>query len=104
MKNLFKKSIKSILATYVNHFPIKFNGQWIYMNPKNVELIPPMLLGKYEFGMTKLIKKIVKKDWIVCEVGAYIGDHTSLFSKLIGNNVRVISIEPRSFFSNTLNL
>ncbi len=65
------------------------------MNPKNIQLVPPMLLGKYEFGMTNLIKRIVKKGWIICEVGAYVGDHTPLFSNLSGENGKVISIEPQ---------
>lgn len=65
------------------------------MNPKNIELVPPMLFGKYEFGMTKLIKRIVKKGWVICEVGAYIGDHTPLFSNLTGAYGKVISIEPQ---------
>ena len=65
------------------------------MNPKNIQLVPPMLLGKYEFGMTQLIKRIVKKGWVICEVGAYIGDHTPLFSNLTGVGGKVVSIEPQ---------
>ncbi len=96
MKKFIKQYIKKLFVYYVSYFPIKFNDQWIYMNPKNIELVPPMLFGKYEFGMTKLIKNIVKKGWVVCEVGAYIGDHTSLFSNLIGSDGRVVSVEPQS--------
>lgn len=104
MKNKLKSYIKKLLAIYVSRFPIKFNGYWIYMNPENIQLVPPMLLGKYEHGMTNLIRRIVKKGWVICEVGAYIGDHTPLFSRLSGPNGNVISIEPQpSHFELLLN-
>lgn len=92
---MFKQIVKKFAKFYIAHFPIKFNGYWIYMNPKNIELVPPMLFGKYEFGMTNLIKRIVKKGWVICEVGAYVGEHTPLFSNLTGMGGRVISIEPQ---------
>lgn len=95
MKRILKNIVKIFLRFYVVHFPIRFNDNWIYMNPGNIELVPPMLLGKYEFGMTKLIKRIVKKGWTICEIGAYIGEHTPLFSNLIGKSGSVISVEPQ---------
>lgn len=72
------------------------------MDSRNVGLIPPMLFGKFESGMTKLIRRVVKKGWIICEIGAYVGDHTPLFSYLTGSDGKVISIEPQTFHFNLL--
>ncbi len=64
------------------------------MNTHNIELVPLMLSSKYEIGMTKVLKNFIKKDWIICDIGAYIGYHTTLFSKLTGENGKIISVEP----------
>lgn len=95
MKDLLISLVKRILASYTTHFPIKINNYWFYMSPNNIEIIPAMLDGKYEIGITKLIHRIVKNNWIICDVGAYIGYHTTLFSKLSGKLGKVISVEPQ---------
>src|SRR3972149_7955226 len=89
-----KKLIKAVLRTYVKYLPIYLNGYWFYMSTRNIELVPFMILGKFQKGTVTTLEKIVKKDWTVCEIGAYIGDNTAILSNLVGMNGRVISIEP----------
>lgn len=89
-----KQLIKQVAKVYIKSFPICINGQWLYMSDKNIELVPAMIIGKYERVMTNIIKTIVKKDDVVCDVGAYIGYYTNLFSDLVEPNGKVFSFEP----------
>ena len=97
MKKIFIRIVKRGFSFYVTHFPIKINDYWLYMSSHNIELVPNMLRGKYETGMTKLIKRIVKKGFVICDVGAYIGYHTTLFSKLSGKSGKIYDFEPQPF-------
>lgn len=97
MKNSLRQIIKKSLATYIVHFPININDYLFYMSPHNIELIPYMVRGKYEIGMTKLLKRLIKKDSVICDVGSYIGYHTTLFSKLSGSQGKIFSFEPQPY-------
>lgn len=97
MKNLIKLIVKKVLTIFLVHFPIKINSYWFYMSPNNVELVPVMIKGKYEIGMTKLIKRVVKRNSVICDVGAYIGYHTTLFSKLSDPQGKIFSFEPQPY-------
>lgn len=48
----------------------------------------------HDQNMLPLLKEFIKKDSIVLDIGAFIGDHTIYYSKLVGGNGRVIAFEP----------
>ncbi|MEQ8676826.1 MAG: FkbM family methyltransferase [Aggregatilineales bacterium] len=52
------------------------------------------LNGQYERHLISLFKKIVSNNDVVIDVGANIGVHTLIFSRLVGKGGRVIAFEP----------
>lgn len=53
---------------------------------------------------TLLVKKIIKQDDIIIDIGANIGYFTILFAKLSGNNGKVYAFEPTGHFYEMLNM
>jgi FkbM family methyltransferase len=53
-----------------------------------------LLKGNYEPEIVQIIKKVVDPKRDVIDIGANIGLFTTLFSKIISNNNKVLSIEP----------
>lgn len=49
--------------------------------------------SSYEKNESKLFKKIIKKDWVILDIGANIGYHSIIFSKL-ANKGRIYAFEP----------
>jgi len=50
--------------------------------------------GYYEKEIVNLLKRILKKDFVVFEIGTNIGSHTLIMSKLVGKEGKVFAIEP----------
>jgi len=50
--------------------------------------------GIYEKFETELIKKEIKQDDIILDIGANIGYYTLMFAKLVGENGKVFAFEP----------
>ena len=60
------------------------------------------LLGAWEYYTTEGIKKCVRPGDTVIDIGANIGAHALLCSKLVGTEGRVIAFEPMSWANNKL--
>jgi FkbM family methyltransferase len=54
--------------------------------------------GVFEFYSTEVVKKFIKEDSVVIDVGANIGYYSVIFSKLVGGNGKVLSFEPTAHF------
>ena len=52
------------------------------------------IFGRWEPGLQNIFSNIVKKESVVYDLGANIGIHTMLFSKLVGENGKVYAFEP----------
>ena len=54
----------------------------------------------HDQNMLPLLKEFIKNGDVVLDIGAFIGDHTIYYSKLVGDNGSVIAFEPNrdSFF------
>lgn len=50
--------------------------------------------GYYEKGIIDLFKRLFKKDFYAFDVGANIGSYTLIMSSLVGENGKIIAIEP----------
>lgn len=50
--------------------------------------------GYFEPKSTELVKRIIKNDWVILDIGANIGYYTTLFSDLVGDHGKVYAFEP----------
>jgi len=87
--------IHKILYFFWSHFVpeyVEIEGHKIYLDPK--DSLGLSINANYEENEIKLIKKIIRKDSIVIDIGANIGYFTLIFAKLVGPNGRVYAFEP----------
>lgn len=74
---------------------INLDDREIFVNPNDKGLSTELIVfGSHEPKTTEFIKKYVKKNMVCLDVGANIGYYSTLFSNLIGNEGKIISIEP----------
>jgi FkbM family methyltransferase len=87
--------------------------QWLHHNRKSVlkmvdgiryelnlnEVIDSSIyfLGTYEPDLVSIIKRLIKQGDVILDVGANVGCHALLFSKLAGPQGRVIAFEPTTW-------
>lgn len=87
---------KEIFRVFLRIFPIKINQYWLYLSPRNVELVVSIFKGTYDRESTAFFSKVIKQGWTIIDIGAYIGYYTIHFSKLAGSKGKIIAIEPDS--------
>lgn len=107
--NIFKKVSTKLRGSGLGKFPFVMDFYKFIVSktsPKRIEIdgIVYFLdnqdsLGLSVFGVndetqTNLIKRTIKKDWNVIDVGAHIGYYSMLYAKLVGKKGRVFSFEP----------
>ncbi|MCL4247147.1 MAG: FkbM family methyltransferase [Anaerolineae bacterium] len=51
-------------------------------------------LGSYEFKKQRLLSSLIPQASIVYDIGAHVGYYTLLFSKLVGDQGKVVAFEP----------
>lgn len=88
-----------ILATIHNFFTahlkqeiIEFAGNRMVLDPHD-----SLRLSKLPIGISleaAVIRRIVKKGQIVCDIGAHIGSYTLTLAKLVGSKGKVYAFEP----------
>jgi FkbM family methyltransferase len=91
-KNIFKNNKRdSVLFDYE-----KGGGFLFLLNPNT--FIGRMIIENktYEPHIVQLSKKLIRKGSVVLDIGANIGVHSLLFSKLVGQNGRVVAFEPNN--------
>lgn len=76
-------------------FSVSINNQIFFAHTfDRVIALFLLKLGILEKMEMDLFKKTIKKGWTVLDIGANIGYPSLLFSKLVGENGRVIAFEP----------
>jgi FkbM family methyltransferase len=58
--------------------------------------------GLFEPASTECVKKLVSRGNVILDVGANIGYYSVLFSRLVGNEGRVLCFEPTKYFGKVL--
>lgn len=113
MKNfffaVFKRTCHLLAGTHIGSYPpaaklyhflmdrlhpnkIVIDGITLFLDPH--DSLALSLFPEYEKTEMSLIKSVVKKNMVVIELGAYIGDQTILISKLVGAKGHVFAFEP----------
>lgn len=101
----------SIVSKLVKIFqPLEGNQQIKYIRPPldgyRMEVpkscVYSMAWGTYEPEVCEAINRIVKPGWLAVDIGAYVGYHTLLLTRKVGESGRVISFEPHPEFVSLL--
>lgn len=90
---IVKKLNEQIQSRIKSDFAIIHNSKMYLGDIDNYNL---SIFGVYEPKETELVKKEIKKNDIVLDLGASIGYYTLLFSQLVGNQGKVYAFESNS--------
>lgn len=96
MSRVVRVICKELFRFFLRIFPIKINNYWLYLSPRNVELVVSIFKGTYDRESTAFFSKVIQPGWTIIDIGAYIGYYTIHFSKLAGSKGKIIAFEPDS--------
>jgi len=89
----YKYKIKKIKRN--KKFEVYTHGCFMKVNPDDDGLSTELMVyGSHEPETTKFVSSLIKEKMICVDVGANIGYYSTLYSKIVGPNGKVISIEP----------
>ena len=89
----YKYKIKKIKNN--KKFEVFTHGCFMKVNPNDDGLSTELLVhGSHEPETTKFVSSLINENMICVDVGANIGYYSTLYSKIVGPNGKVISIEP----------
>ena len=71
---------------------IEIDGHKMFLD--SLDSLKLSITGEHEEFETNVIKKIIKKEYNVIDIGANIGYYTLNFARLVGDKGRVFAFEP----------
>jgi len=78
-----------------NDLLVKTHGNIIQVNPNDEGLSTELLVfGSHEPDTTEFVSKYLSENMICLDIGANIGYYSTLYSRIVGNEGKVISVEP----------
>jgi FkbM family methyltransferase len=87
--------IRRILNT--SEEPILFRHFSIYTDPEDISITPSVVTGDFEKLELDYLEQYLQIDdgpFLFIDIGANIGIYTIFISKILGNSVKIIAIEP----------
>ncbi len=76
--------------------PVDVLGHTMYLDPQ--DFLSILTYGRHEPLTTEIIKRQIKANDIVLDIGAHIGYHTLTFARHVGGGGRVFAFEPAPDF------
>lgn len=90
----FNKRDLFLKNNQVNLFKANFNGKTIYLNNEDPNIAPAIINGSFEKDIVRFVKRNLKKNMTFLDVGANVGFYSFLASSIVGDNGKIIAIEP----------
>jgi FkbM family methyltransferase len=87
--------IRKILNT--SQKPIRFRHFFIYTDPEDISITPSVMTGDFEKLELDYLEQYLQIDdgpYLFIDIGANIGIYTIFVKNILGNNVKIIAIEP----------
>ena len=77
-----------------HHFLVNCHGSKMYIDLNTAPIMMDMAFGVYEYWKTQLFFEFVKDGMTILDIGAYKGNYSILFAKLMHNRGKVLAFEP----------
>lgn len=90
----FVRSSSEFLRSRLKSNYVEIDGQKMFLD--SLDSMRLSINGIYDEFETKTLKKIIKTDDVVFDIGANIGYYTLIFARLVGRSGKVFSFEPES--------
>jgi len=76
------------------HFLMNYYGAKMYIDLNSAPVMMDMAFGVYEYRKTKLFFDLVKEGMTILDIGAFKGNYSLLFAKLMHDRGKVLAFEP----------
>ncbi len=94
-ESAFKKAFQRVRQQLREPIDIRLEGFTVLATPGDRVVSERLILRRrYEKRQTRLVRKLLSRDAVFCDVGANIGYYSLLAASIVGAKGRVISFEP----------
>lgn len=103
----FNRALWSFYSYYYTKYKLKkikkSRGELlVHIHGNTLQVIPDdeglstelLVFGSHEPDTTKFVSEYIKKNMVCLDIGANIGYYSTLYSKIVGDGGKVISVEP----------
>ncbi len=89
-----KGYFRYVFSLYLKFFPIRYLERWLYLNPQDTGLASQLISNNYETYTNYVMNKMIKRNFVIVDIGSHVGDNMIHFSQLVGEFGKVYCFEP----------